>query len=324
MDNTSTATDMQQSNEGGDRARIASMTAGPRPTGRAGEPGPGHTQQRGTDVTDHLGITGHILDDVQKQGRGALIGYLPLGYPTLDDSIQAMEAIATGRDGLGCDLVEIGLPYSDPMMDGPTIQHAGQIALERGTKTADVFSAAEAVAKTGKRAVVMTYWNLIEQYGVDAFARDLANAGGAGCITPDLIPDEADEWITASDAYGLDRIFLISPVSSDDRIAYVTSSCRGWVYATAVMGVTGVRAQSSTSAPTLVARARQIDPILPVGVGLGISNREQARDVVKYASAAIVGSALVQKLIDQDGSGSIDLDPLRDLAQSLALGVRDR
>ena len=141
------------------------------------------------------------------------------------------------------------MPYSDPMMDGVTIQRAGTRALERGVRTRDAFAAVETVANAGTAAVVMTYWNLIERYGPDRFARDLADAGGAGAITPDLTPDEAAEWFQASDAYGLDRIFLISPSSSDERIASTVAACRGWVYATSVMGVTGARAQTSSAAP---------------------------------------------------------------------------
>src|SRR4029078_4798823 len=130
-------------------------------------------------------------------------------------------------------------PYSDPMMDGVTVQRAGTRALERGVRTRDAFAAVEPVANAGTAAVVMTYWNLIERYGPDRFARDLAAAGGSGAITPDLTPDEAAEWFQASDAHGLDRIFLISPSSSDERIASTVAACRGWVYATSVMGVTG-------------------------------------------------------------------------------------
>ncbi len=158
-------------------------------------------------------------------GRGALVGYLPVGYPSVPGSLAALRALCgEGGEGPGVDLVEIGLPYSDPMMDGPVIQQAGTRALERGVRTRDVFAAVEAVRSTGTPAVVMTYWNLVDRYGTDAFARDLANAGGSGLITPDLIPDEADDWLAASDATGLDRIFLVSPSSTDARIAATTAS----------------------------------------------------------------------------------------------------
>ena len=184
------------------------------------------------------------------QGRGALVGYLPVGYPSVSGSLEALRALCgVGGDGPGVDLVEIGLPYSDPIMDGPVIQQAGTKALERGVRTSDVFAAVEAVRSTGTPAVVMTYWNLVDHYGPDAFARDLANAGGSGLITPDLIPDEADDWFSASEAYGLDRIFLVSPSSTDERISSTVDACRGWVYATSVMGVTGTRTSSPSAAP---------------------------------------------------------------------------
>src|SRR5262249_43851227 len=161
------------------------------------------------------------------------------------------------------------LPYSDPVIDGPVIQAAAERALANGTRTRDVLRVVEAVAAHGVPAVVMTYWNPVERYGVDAFARDLAGAGGARLITPHPIPDEAEEWLAASDAHSLDRIFLVAPSSTDSRIAATTAACRGFVYATSVMGVTGAREQTSDAAPELVSRVRRLAPDLPVGVGLG-------------------------------------------------------
>jgi tryptophan synthase alpha chain len=163
----------------------------------------------------------------------------------------------------------------------------------------------------------MTYWNPVERYGVDRFARDLAAAGGAGLVTPDLIPDEAAEWLATSDAYGLDRIFLVSPSSTDARLAMTVAHCRGFVYATAVMGVTGQREQTSLAAPELVARVRGTGTSQPVGVGLGVRDRTQAAAVAAYADAVIVGSALVTAL----GSG---VDALAGLTAELAAGVRTR
>ena len=206
-------------------------------------------------------------------------------------------------------------------MDGLAIQHAATRALERGVRTADVFRAVEAVTSSGTPAVVMTYWNLVERYGVDRYARDLANAGGSGLITPDLTPDEAEPWIAASEEQGLDRIFLVSPSSSDERIALTTGACRGWVYATAVMGVTGARQQTSSAAPDLVARVRAQSDI-PVGVGLGVSNGDQAAEIGAFADGVIVGSALVKHLIDNERSGSSDLSALRAVVDDLAAGVR--
>lgn len=225
------------------------------------------------------------------KGRPALIGYLPAGYPTVQG---AKEAIVAMIDA-GVDLVEVGLPYSDPVMDGPVIQRATETALANGVRTRDVLETVAAVADLGTPVVVMTYWNPVERYGVNAFARDLAAAGGAGLITPDLIPDEAGEWLAASDEHKLDRVFLVSPSSTDDRIAMTASHCRGFIYATAVMGVTGARDQTSLAAPQLVARVKMATE-LPVCVGLGVRSGDQAREVGKYADGVIVGSALVSAL----------------------------
>lgn len=257
-------------------------------------------------------------------GRGALVGYLPVGYPSVRGSLAALKALCgEGGDGPGVDLVEIGLPYSDPMMDGPVIQQAGTRALERGVRTRDVFAAVEAVRSTGTPAVVMTYWNLVDRYGVDAFARDLANAGGSGLITPDLIPDEAEAWLAASDAVGLDRIFLVSPSSSDERISSTAAACRGWMYATAVMGVTGTRSASSSAAPELVARVRSLAPETLVAVGLGVSTGDQAAEVTAFADGVIVGSAFVKTLLAAEAAGTPDdLSGLRAVLADLAGGVR--
>nr|NLI50141.1 tryptophan synthase subunit alpha [Propionibacterium sp.] len=273
-------------------------------------------------MTD-AGRSGQAFLRARSEGRGALVGYLTLGYPDVPTSYRAMAAICGDADAPGVDLVEIGLPYSDPILDGPVIQRSGTQALQRGVRTRDVFGAVEAVAATGTPAVCMTYWNLVDRYGVDAFARDLANAGGCGLITPDLTPDEAGAWLAASDAYGLDRIFLVAPSSTDDRIVSTTRACRGWVYATAVMGVTGTRAQTSDLAPELVRRVRALAPDTLVGVGLGISTGAQAREVTSYADAAIVGSALIKELIAAEDAGRPgDLSGLRRVVADLADGVR--
>ncbi len=243
------------------------------------------------------------------QNRAALVGYLPAGFPDVKTSIAAIEAMVDG----GVDLVEVGLPYSDPVMDGPVIQAAADRALAGGTRTTDVFDVVRAAAGTGAPTVVMTYWNPVERFGVDRFATDLAGAGGAGLITPDLTPDEAAEWIAASDAHGLDRIFLVAPSSTDERLAMTAEASSGFVYATSVMGVTGQREQTSSAAPTLVDRLRAVTD-KPVGVGLGVSNREQAHEVAAYADAVIVGSALVRAAGD-------NVDAVRRLAAELRAGV---
>jgi tryptophan synthase alpha chain len=274
-------------------------------------------------VNTDPGYTGRMLLQLRAQGRGGLAGFLHVGYPTVDISLQALKVLTGEGDSEGVDLVEVGLPYSDPMMDGVTIQRAGTQALQRGVRTRDAFSAVEAVASCGTPAVVMTYWNLVERYGADRFARDLASAGGAGMITPDLTPNEAGEWLRVSDAHGLDRIFLVSPSSTEERLRSTVAACRGWVYATSLMGVTGTRTQTSAAAPELVRRVREVAPSALVGVGLGVSNGEQAREVTSFADLVIVGSALVKTLLDAEDAGRPeDLSGLRAVVADLAAGVR--
>ena len=261
--------------------------------------------------------TGEAFAAARDEGRAALVGYLPAGFPDVDGSVAALKAMVAA----GCDVVEVGLPYSDPVMDGPTIQAAAQQALASGTRTVDVLHTVEAVANTGAEVVVMTYWNPVERYGVERFAADLADAGGAGLITPDLIPDEAAEWVAAADAHDLDKVFLVAPSSSDGRLELTAAACRGFVYATAVMGVTGAREVTSRLAEPLVARTRAWTD-LPVGVGLGVSDGDQAAEVAGYADGVIVGSAFVRTLLDAGTDRSRGLAALGDLTRDLAAGVR--
>ena len=253
-----------------------------------------------------------LFDSCRDEDRSALIGYLPTGFPDVQTSISAMTALVES----GCDLVEVGIAYSDPGMDGPTIAAATEAALSRGVRVRDALTAVEAISNAGGRAVVMTYWNLVLRWGVDTFARDLASAGGLGMITPDLIPDEADDWLAASEAHDLDRTFLVAPSSTPQRLAETVGASRGFVYAASTMGVTGSRETVSNAAPELVGRVREISDI-PVGVGLGVRSREQAAEIGAYADGVIVGSALVSALTD-------GMPALRSLAEELANGVRQR
>ncbi|WP_020573508.1 tryptophan synthase subunit alpha [Actinopolymorpha alba] len=259
---------------------------------------------------------GATFAKAKEEGRSVLIGYLPAGFPSYDGAISAFRAMVDA----GVDIVEVGLPYSDPTMDGPTIQAAADQALRGGIRTKDVLRTVEAVASFGIPALVMTYWNPIERYGVERFAHDLASAGGAGLITPDLIPEEAGEWIAASDATGLDRVFLVALSSTDERLRITADACRGFVYAASVMGVTGARAQTSKGAPDLIDRVREVTD-LPIGVGLGVSNGDQAAEVAGYADAVIVGSAFVRRILDAPDEAAAGVG---ELARDLAAGVRRR
>jgi len=259
---------------------------------------------------------GTLLAKTAAEGRAALVGYLPVGFPDVQGSIDAMVAMVEA----GVDIVEIGVPYTDPLMDGPVIQHAAEVALRGGSRLSDIFTAVRAVADTGAPALVMTYWNPVLRYGVDRFAEDLARAGGAGLITPDLIPDEAGQWLAAAERHDLDRVFLVAPSSTPQRLLSTSLACRGFIYAASTMGVTGARTSLGDAAEVLVTRTRLMTD-KPICVGLGVSTGAQAAKVAAFADGVIVGSALVRCLTD-DGSRADGLAAIRRLAAELADGVR--
>ncbi|GGO02324.1 tryptophan synthase alpha chain [Microbispora rosea subsp. aerata] len=257
-----------------------------------------------------------VFDKARAEDRAALVGYLPAGFPTKDGAIAA----ATAMVEAGCDVIEIGLPYSDPLMDGPTIQDAVHRSLTNGTRIADVLRTVEGVAKSGAATLVMTYWNPIGRYGAERFARDLASAGGVGTITPDLTPEEAEPWLAASKGAGIDTVFLVAPSSPEERIGKVVACCTGFVYAASLMGVTGARETVNAAAEGLVKRTKSLTS-LPVCVGLGVGNGDQAAEIAAYADGVIVGSAFIRRLLDAPDEKS-GIAAVRDLASDLARGVR--
>ena len=263
-----------------------------------------------------MSATADRIDQLRAEGRAALVAYLPVGFPTVAESVRAVHTLVDN----GVDILELGLPYSDPVMDGETIQHAVTQALLAGARVRDLFPVVEAAASRGVPVLSMTYFNPVMRYGVDAFARDLAAAGGAGLITPDLIPDEAGEWIAAADAHDLDKVFLVAPSSTDERLALTAAASRGFVYAASTMGVTGERATLGSHAEELVERTRAAGAER-VCVGLGVSRPDQAAQVARYADGVIVGSAFVRPLL---GDGSFDerLEAMGAVARDLAEGVR--
>jgi len=255
---------------------------------------------------------GPVIARRNDEASGALIGYLPVGFPDFDESVEAAVAIVEN----GVDVLELGLPYSDPVMDGPVIQAATLQALDNGFRIADGLEAVRRItARVEAPVLIMTYWNPVVQYGVDRFADDLAAAGGAGLITPDLIPDEAADWIAASERTGLDRVFLAAPTSSDARLELVVESSRGFVYTVSTMGITGARSDVDVAARTLVARLAEAGSPASC-VGLGISTAAQVAEVLEYADGAIVGSSLVKALAD----GGVDA--VGELAAELSRGTR--
>jgi len=241
--------------------------------------------------TSSMSRTEDVLAANKKSGRGSLIGYFPVGYPNLDDSVDA--AIAMCESGV--DVLELGLPYSDPVMDGPVIQEATMTALANGFKLSQVFEAVSRItAAVDTPVLVMTYWNPVSQYGIEKFAKDLKAAGGAGLITPDLVPDEASKWLSAAKEQGLDRVFLAAPTSTAARVKATCDSSQGFVYAVSTMGITGARADLDAKAREVVANVRSSSTSAKTCVGIGISTAEQVAEVNEYADGAIVGSAFVK------------------------------
>lgn len=273
---------------------------------------------RDTDTASQVaGGTAAMFATAAAERRAALIGYLPAGFPSVDGAIEVARALVAA----GVDAIEIGLPYSDPVIDGPVISAAVHRALTAGVHVADVLRTVEAVAGAGATALVMTYWNPVDRYGVETFAADLAAAGGAGLITPDLPPEEAGDWLAASDAHHLDRVFLVAPSSTDARIAAITAACRGFVYTASLMGVTGARARVSAAAEGLVGRVRAASDI-PAAVGLGVRDGDQAATVASYADGVIVGSAIVERLLAAGTDTAAGVRDAAALAAELADGVR--
>ncbi|MEV6328170.1 tryptophan synthase subunit alpha [Streptomyces sp. NPDC051909] len=271
-------------------------------------------------MTGNIQLLSDTLAKAKAENRAALIAYLPAGFPTVDGGIAAVKAAFDG----GADVVEVGLPHSDPVLDGPVIQTADDIALRGGLKIADVMRTVEETYEaTGKPVLVMTYWNPIDRYGVERFTSELAAAGGAGCILPDLPVQESALWREHAGKHGLATVFVVAPSSKDERLATITAAGSGFVYAASLMGVTGTRESVGEQAAELVRRTRATSD-LPVCVGLGVSNATQAEEVAGFADGVIVGSAFVKRILDADGDETAALGAVRELAAELAEGVRRR
>ncbi|MFD7506938.1 tryptophan synthase subunit alpha [Streptomyces sp. NPDC059850] len=268
-------------------------------------------------MAGNLELLGSVLAKAKDEGRSALVGYLPAGFPSVDGGVAAMTAMIEG----GCDVVEVGLPHSDPVLDGPVIQTADDIALRGGVRIRDVIrTVGEVHAATGAPILCMTYWNPVDRYGVERFAAELAAAGGAGCILPDLPVEESEVWRKAAEQHGLATVFVVAPSSRDERLAKITAVGSGFVYAASLMGVTGTRESVGQEARELVTRTRATTA-LPVCVGLGVSNAAQAAEVAQFADGVIVGSAFVKRLLDAE-TAEAGLEGVRQLAGELAEGVR--
>ena len=257
-----------------------------------------------------------LFAKVRAENRAALIAYIPAGFPSQAGCHRVIAAFIAG----GVDAIEIGYPYSDPVMDGPTIQAAAVTSLANGTGVEEVLEALK-IASASVPAVVMTYWNPIERFGVDKFAAAIAANGGSGVITPDLTIEESVGWISATQTSSINPIYVVAPSTKDARLAQVTSKCGGFVYAASLMGVTGARASVSSGAGDLVARVRKTTD-LPIAVGLGVSTREQAKGVAAYADGVIVGSAFIKAIQDAPNEEE-GIKAVTELARELAKGVRE-
>ncbi len=271
----------------------------------------------GARVAPATGQVARAVRAANAQGRAALVVYLPAGYPDMATSQACLEAAADA----GADLLEVGFPYSDPLMDGPTIQAACQVALDQGyTPRDDLAMCADLTQRTAVPALVMTYYNLVWHYGgvdrLDHFAADAAAAGLTGAILPDLPAAEGQPWARAAAAHGLDTVFLAAPASREQALDAIAQVTTGFVYATSTMGVTGARTALGADAQPLVERLRaRTDK--PVCVGLGVSNRAQAAEVAGFADGVIVGSAVVR------AAGEGGAPAVAELVADLAAGCRE-
>jgi tryptophan synthase alpha chain len=225
----------------------------------------------------------------REAGRSLLVPYITGGYPGWTEAVQA--AVAAGADA-----VEIGIPFSDPVMDGPVIQQASQIALDAGVTPASVLDEARNL-QVGVPLIVMTYYNLVHHDGVHRFADRLATAGISGCILPDLPLEEAGDWCVAADAAGVETILLAAPTAPDERLPRIVERTRGFVYSVGLLGVTGERSELAATATALAARLTAITDV-PVLVGVGVSNAAQAVEACRVADGVIMGASVVRRLME--------------------------
>ncbi len=251
--------------------------------------------------------------DSRHDGRGVLIIYITAGDPNLEETVEIVTAIAEA----GADIVELGIPYSDPLADGPTIQAASQRALEAGTTIQGVFDCAARIRKcTSIPLVIMTCYNPILQFGPEAFAAEASKVGIDGILASDLPPSEAEQWCAVAAEHKLATVFLVAPTTPPQRVARAVECTTGFVYAVARPGVTGARKELPEDLKDSVARIRQVTD-LPIAVGFGISSPEQVAAVCEIADGAIVGSAVIN-IIAETADEEALLDKVALFTSSLA------
>ncbi len=230
------------------------------------------------------------------QGGKCLVPYITGGF---DGYIDAIYAAAEA----GADAIEVGIPFSDPVMDGPTIQQANDIVLDRKVTPLDILQDIRDLDIEVPLAV-MTYYNIVYRFGLERFANALYESGISGAILPDLPLNEADDWINAASDNGTETIMLAAPTTTEKRLEELCAHTKGFVYAVGLLGITGVRAELARSAVVIAGRCKAVTD-KPVLVGVGIGTAEQAKEVSKVADGCIVGSAIVQKLLDNEGPESV-------------------
>ncbi len=235
-----------------------------------------------------------VFKELKKEGRAALIPYMMAGYP--DEKTCA--DIIDGLKNAGADLVEVGIPWSDPLADGATIQKASEQALATGMNTDKAFKMIEEIRKkTDIPVVIMTYYNILQSYGLNRFASRAASAGCDGVITPDLSVEEASGWKHTARKNGIDTIFLAAPTSSDDRLKKIAAASTGFVYCVSLTGVTGAREILPSDLTGFLKRVRKTTD-KPLAVGFGISTGGQAATLAKMADGVIIGSAFLNKIAE--------------------------
>ncbi len=246
-----------------------------------------------TTDTESIGPLEARLRATRDAGRKLLVPYVTGGFPGWERTVEAC-ALA------GADAIEVGIPFSDPVIDGPTVQEASERALAAGATPQDIVGTVGGLDTGGVPLVVMTYYNIVHRYGHERFASSLAKAQVAGAIVPDLPLEEVGPWADAADAAGVETVLLAAPTGSDDRLARICARSRGWVYGIGLLGVTGERAALARSALDIARRLKAATD-KPVLIGIGVSDAAQAAEVATVADGVIVGSALVRRLLDGGG-----------------------
>lgn len=252
-------------------------------------------------ITTKLNRIDELFSRLKSDNKKALMPYLMAGYPDVETSLRLLVALARA----GADVIEFGIPYSDPLADGPTIQAAADASLQNGTNTDVVFDIIKrAREETDTPIILMTYYNTIYRYGLDKFARNAAESGADGTIIPDLPPEESESWSSAAGEYGLATVMLAAPTSTGERLKKVADASRGFVYCVSLAGVTGARSSLPANLANFIQRIRNITD-KPLAVGFGISKPEQAKQVSAVADGVIIGSALVG-LIGKSGDSCVE------------------